>query len=52
MDVMGWSQHSMAVRYQHVPIDVLADIADQVAGLLWTELPDDDDGTAGALVAA
>jgi integrase len=52
MDVMGWSQASMAARCQRVPIDVLTDIAGQVAGLLWTEPTDDDDGSAGALVAA
>ncbi len=37
MDVMGWSQASMAARYQHVPIEVLTNIAGQVAGLLWGE---------------
>ncbi|MFI5913731.1 tyrosine-type recombinase/integrase [Dactylosporangium sp. NPDC051541] len=35
MDVMGWSQASMATRYQHVPIEVLSGIAKQVEGLLW-----------------
>ena len=35
MNVMGWSQASMATRYQHVPPEVLAGIADLVGGLLW-----------------
>jgi hypothetical protein len=41
----------MTRRYQHVPIEVLGDIADLVGGLLW-QLPehdDGDDGTAGVL---
>nr|WP_207386744.1 transposase [Frankia sp. Cppng1_Ct_nod] len=52
MDVMGWSQASMATRYQHVPTEVLTGIADLVGGLLWqTPNPDDegDDGASGAL---
>jgi integrase len=35
MDVMGWSQATMATRYQHVPVEVLNGIAEQVEGLLW-----------------
>jgi integrase len=35
MDVMGWSQVSMTSRYQHVPAEVLQDIAESVGGLLW-----------------
>jgi hypothetical protein len=35
MDVMDWSQVSMATRYQHVPVEVLNGIAGQVGGLLW-----------------
>jgi hypothetical protein len=35
MDVMGWSQASMATRYQHVPVEVLNGIAGQLGGLLW-----------------
>jgi len=34
MDVMGWSQVSMTSRYQHVPAQVLSDIAASVGGLL------------------
>jgi integrase len=44
MDVMGWSDASMAARYQHVPVEVLTEIAGQVAGLLWAG---PDDGSAG-----
>jgi len=39
MDVMGWSQASMASRYQHVPAEVLTGIAQQVGGLLWKAEP-------------
>lgn len=35
MDVMGWSQASMTTRYQHVPVEVLRGIADQMGSLLW-----------------
>jgi integrase len=48
MDVMGWSQASMTTRYQHVPVEVLTDIASQVAGLLWKPKPDDNGGQPGA----
>jgi integrase len=41
MDVMGWSQASMATRYQHVPIEVLNGIAKQVEGLLWMSAKDE-----------
>ncbi len=34
MDVMGWSQASMAGRYQHVPNKLRRDIADRLGGLL------------------
>lgn len=36
MEVMGWSQVSMTTRYQHVPAEILHDIADAVGGSLWT----------------
>ncbi|HEY9411437.1 MAG TPA: site-specific integrase [Jiangellaceae bacterium] len=42
MDVMGWSQASMATRYQHVPAEVLRGIADQMGGLLWAADSDDE----------
>jgi integrase len=52
MDVMGWSQASMASRYQHVPAEVLSGIAKQMNGLLWDQDDEDDDGSEGALVPA
>ncbi|MGW4944515.1 tyrosine-type recombinase/integrase [Actinoplanes sp. NPDC004185] len=36
MEVMGWSQMSMTTRYQHVTAELVAGIAQQVEGLLWT----------------
>jgi hypothetical protein len=52
MDVMGWSQASMATRYQHVPRGVLEGIAKQVGGLLWSDDQDEDDGAAGVSLPA
>jgi integrase len=55
MDVMGWSEASMAGRYQHVTSEITAAIADKVGGLYWSSTPDedeeDDDGSAGVLAA-
>jgi integrase len=36
MEVMGWSQISMTVRYQH-PAELVAGIAKQVEGHLWND---------------
>ena len=36
MDIMGWSEASMASRYMHVPDEFKQEIAGQVAGLLWS----------------
>ncbi|MGI8310484.1 tyrosine-type recombinase/integrase [Saccharopolyspora hattusasensis] len=36
MTVMGWSQESMLKRYQHVPQEVLDEVAADVGKLLWT----------------
>ncbi|HEY4024764.1 MAG TPA: tyrosine-type recombinase/integrase [Pseudonocardiaceae bacterium] len=36
MDVMGWSETSMASRYMHVPDELKQEIVGQVAGLLWS----------------
>lgn len=44
MQVMGWSQAAMTTRYQHVPDEVRRSIAEQLAGLLWTQ----QDGDAGS----
>lgn len=35
MDIMGWSEASMASRYMHVPDQLKQEIAAQVGGLLW-----------------
>jgi 3-deoxy-D-manno-octulosonic acid (KDO) 8-phosphate synthase len=55
MDVMGWSEASMAGRYQHVTSEITAAIADKVGGLYWGTTPDegedDGDGSAGVLAA-
>ncbi|MFJ4434777.1 tyrosine-type recombinase/integrase [Streptomyces sp. NPDC088923] len=56
MGLMGWSSTAMAARYQHMVDTVRNDIARQVDGLIWKpsgprgERPDDDDGSAGAMV--
>jgi integrase len=55
MDVMGWSEDSMAGRYQHVTSEITAAIATKVGGLYWTPKPpegsEDDDGTAAVPAA-
>ncbi|MEV8438993.1 site-specific integrase [Actinosynnema sp. NPDC051121] len=35
MELMGWSQMSMTARYQHVPAELVASIAEQVGAHLW-----------------
>ncbi|WP_353943706.1 site-specific integrase [Streptomyces sp. HUAS MG91] len=35
MQIMGWSSTAMAARYQHVTGGILADVAQQVGGLIW-----------------
>ena len=55
MGIMGWSNGSMAMRYQHMTAQVRGDIAKQVDGLLWAVSDgqgDDEDGTSGPLVRA
>lgn len=42
MEVMGWSDASIAKRYMHVPSEFLSAIADQVGGLIWAAAPDED----------
>ena len=34
MSVMGWSNSSMAARYQHVTDPICRDVADRIGGLL------------------
>lgn len=56
MDVMGWSETSVAARYQHVTDEVVTGIADRVGGLYWqadapAEDDEDADGSAGVSAA-
>lgn len=56
MEIMGWSDASIAKRYMHVPSEFLAAIAAQVGDLVWADATDDeegdDEGSAGSLVPA
>lgn len=36
MEIMGWSEASMAKRYMHVPNELVATIADQVSDFIWS----------------
>jgi integrase len=42
MQIMGWSDASVAKRYMHVPNEFVAAIAAQVGGLIWAS-PNDED---------
>lgn len=44
MDVMGWSEASMARKYQHITDELLSGIADQVGGHYWPDANNDEDG--------
>lgn len=35
MDIMGWSEQDMLLRYQHVTEQIRRNVADRVEGLLW-----------------
>ncbi|WP_326561684.1 tyrosine-type recombinase/integrase [Micromonospora sp. NBC_01796] len=39
MGIMGWSNPSMASRYQHITAQIRRDIAKRVGGLLWSGAP-------------
>lgn len=55
MELMGWSDASVAKRYMHVTDEVVTAVAEQVSGHMWGEPDDDDedkDGPAGAPVPA
>jgi integrase len=54
MDLMGWSEASMALRYQHVSTELTVAIADQVGDHFWSVGQDDEDGdgASGALIPA
>ena len=47
MEIMGWSETSVARRYRHVPHELVAAIADQVGDLVWT-VPTDQAGDGAA----
>lgn len=52
MDVMGWSQANMRVRYQHVSNPMRDRIAEQVGGLLWAHTDAEDKGRESTTVPA
>jgi integrase len=54
MEIMGWSDASIAKRYMHVSAEFLAAIAEQVGGFVWAQPTDEDgdDGEAGDLLPA
>ena len=35
MGIMGWSNSTMASRYQHLTAEIRRDIAYRVGGLIW-----------------
>ncbi|MFE3524876.1 tyrosine-type recombinase/integrase [Streptomyces sp. NPDC059161] len=48
MQIMGWSSTAMAARYQHVTGGILADVAQQVGGLIWEVAKTaEEDGPSG-----
>jgi integrase len=47
MDVMGWSESSMAARYQHITTELTSAIADQVGGPYWGAENASDGGEGG-----
>ncbi len=42
--IMGWSDGSMAMRYQHITAEIRKDIAKRVGGLLWATGEEDQEG--------
>ena len=49
MDIMGWSDASIAKRYMHVPRELVTAIAAEVGSLMWAETgTGEEDGPAGA----
>lgn len=42
MDLMGWSDASIAKRYMHVPRELVAAIAAEVGALMWADVGDQD----------
>lgn len=48
MDVMGWSEASMATRYQHITAELTAAIAEQVGQLYWSPGKSDEGDEEGS----
>ena len=52
MQIMDWSDASVAKRYTHVPNEFVVAIAAQVGGLIWAdpsdEVGEEDDGSPGS----
>ncbi|WP_439428062.1 tyrosine-type recombinase/integrase [Micromonospora sp. LA-10] len=46
MGIMGWSNSTMAARYQHLTAQVRRDIAQRVGGLLWDTPTEDSKSTS------
>ena len=44
MDIMGWSDASIAKRYMHVPRELVTAIAAEVGALMWAAGGDDGGG--------
>ena len=42
MDIMGWSDASIAKRYMHVPRELVTAIAAEVGALMWADTGADD----------
>ncbi|GAA2421172.1 hypothetical protein ACFPFX_02310 [Streptomyces mauvecolor] len=52
VQIMGWSSTAMTARYQHVTGGILADVAQQVGGLLWEVAKTaEEDGPKGSAEA-
>ena len=43
MDIMGWSDASIAKRYMHVPRELVTAIAAELGSLMWARTADDAD---------
>ncbi len=39
MEIMGWSDASIAKRYMHVPRELVTAIAAEVGALMWASRP-------------
>ena len=46
MDIMGWTDASIAKRYMHVPRELVTAIAAELGSLMWARTADDDSDDA------